>query len=177
MRVFVSALLFVAVLGVTACSNNVTSSSSSGSVDPNIAVNANFESGLTGWTTTGSVSLVSNTNNGSMAAYMVTPNGNSGIVQYFAYDSNKTYVLSADLLDALGYSKNMQIELCDMNSNAFSSRRYNFFRSYGWTGWVNHSITFAPTNASGFIKIYFFVDSDGTATPDMTVDNVVLTNY
>lgn len=179
MKVFVSAVLFMALMGVMSCSNNVTGSSgsSTGSVDPNIAVNANFESGLTGWTATGTVSLVSNTNNGSLAAFMVTSIGTSGMAQYFAYDSNKTYVLSADLLDSAGYSKNMQIELCDMSSNSLAPRYYNYFFSTYWVGWVNQVRSLAPTNVSGFIKIYFFVNSDGGATPDMTVDNVVLTNY
>lgn len=177
MRVVVSVFLFIAVLGVMSCSNNVPSSSSTGSTDPNIAVNANFESGLTGWSSTGSVSLVSNPSNNSMAAFMVTSSGASGIVQYSLYDSNKTYVLSADLLDAPGYSKDMEIELCDINSNALSTRYYKYFRSYGWTGWINTNLSLASTNLSGFIKIYFFVDSEGYDTPDMTVDNVVLTNY
>ena len=179
MKALVSAVLFFAVFSVMSCSNSTTgsSTSSAGSADPYAIVNANFESGLTGWSTMGSVSLVSNSSNATQAAYMVTSSGTSGIVQYVPYDSNKTYVLSADLLDAPTCSKNMQIELCDMNSNTLSTRTYTPFRYSNWSGWTNVVLSLAPKNLSGFIKICFFVDSDGSATPDMTVDNVVLTNY
>jgi hypothetical protein len=184
-------LAVIALLGVMSCSNSTTGSSgsSTGSVDPNVIVNSSFNSDLSGWTeikggaNTGVVCLsndISNTNDGTMAAYIradyVASSSIEGIAQFVPYVANKTYVLSADLLDVPGYAKYMLIELCDTSSNSLATRYTNMFKSFGWTGWINKVLTLSPTNMAGFIKIHFYVSADNS-TVDMFIDNVVLTNY
>jgi hypothetical protein len=178
-------LVLITVFAAVSCSNGTTgsSSSSSGGTDPNIAVNPSFESGLTGWAETGiGTGYVTNTNesaNGSQSAYILCTSINmtNGIDQYLSYSANHTYVLSASLKDIVGPLKIVMIELCDSSSNRLSTPFTNLLTLTGWNGWTNVSITLAPTNLTGFVRIAFQVFKRSTLVSELFVDSVVLTNY
>lgn len=191
MKYFLKALLLLfAVIGVS-CGDSVTTSTSS--PDSGLVydvVNPGFETGLNGWAETGLtdmgyVIITNECSNGLQAAYLFcnytnSNNGYKGLLQYVAYQVNKTYALSAYLKDGEPNYKIMMIELCDTASNSLIVPYTNIAKiSDGWTGWTNVSLVLLPTNAPGFIKVMFKVEKNnsGTGYAELFVDDVVLTNY
>lgn len=182
-------VLFFSIIGVS-CGAGVTTSSSTDSGLVYDIVNPGFEAGLSGWTETGLsdmgyVILTNECSNGVQSAYLYcdytnSNNGYKGLMQYVAYQNNRTYALTAFLKDGEPNYKIMMIELCDTASNSLTVPYTNIARiSGGWTGWTNVSLALLPTNVSGFIKVLFKVEknSSGTGYAELFVDDVVLTNF
>lgn len=183
MKQLLTALFILSALFIASCTAaTTTNNSDTGPV--NYASNPGFESGLDGWssseyTGTGMVYLTNDCKSGSNSVYILCTNYNetNSLVQYVAYQMNKTYLLSAYLKDVPANYKCIEIELCDMSSNKLTVSYSNVIVMYGWTGWTNVGLVLGPTNIPGFIKVSFCVIKNNGGTAELFVDDVVLTNY
>lgn len=134
----------------------------------NLLSNPGFESGLTGWTTTGDVTIITSAHSGTKAAHL-GGNGYASVGQAFATTPGTDYTLKAwsKYTGNLGYRA---VELRFLNSS-WANISTNSIYAVSTSSYAECVLT--GTAPAGTAYVYLLASKDGTGSID--VDDLCLT--